>query len=100
MKHGARDYWSFVEKIQDATDYVQGLLTENSRLRRRMTDLEREKEELAQELDQLRQIRPKNPKPAASDPWPSPAVGQKTVLADSDGLLPDSSLGSRTLQVV
>ena len=56
MKNGARDYWSFVEKIQDATDYVQELLTENSRLRRRMADLERAKEELAEELEQLRRM--------------------------------------------
>ncbi len=56
MKHGVRDYWSFVEKIQDATDYVQELLTENSQLRRRMADLERAKEELAEELEQLRQM--------------------------------------------
>ena len=56
MKHGVRDYWSFIEKIQDATDYVQELLTENSRLRRRMADLERQKEELAEELDRLRQM--------------------------------------------
>ena len=61
MKHGVRDYWSFIEKIQDATDYVQELLIENSRLRRRMADLERQKEELAEELDRLRQMLDRRP---------------------------------------
>ncbi len=67
MKHGERDYWSFVEKIQDATDYVQELLTENSRLQRRMADLEREKQELAQELDELHQMSRRQPPESRQD---------------------------------
>ncbi len=54
MKHGVRDYWAFVEKIQDATDYVQELLTENQRLRARNAELERQKAALAQQLGDLR----------------------------------------------
>ncbi len=55
VKQDTRDYWSFVEKIQDATDYVQELLTENNSLRRRMANLEREKLDLAERLGTLRQ---------------------------------------------
>lgn len=56
MKHDSRDQWSFVGKIQSATDYVQELLTENGRLRRRMADLQKEKEELGRELEQLSRL--------------------------------------------
>ncbi len=65
MKQDTRDYWSFVEKIQDATDYVQQLLTENDSLRHRMASLEREKKDLAEKLGTLRQLlhreRPEDP---------------------------------------
>ncbi len=82
MKHNARDYWSFVEKIHDATDYVQELLTENRRLRRRMVDLEQEKAELARELAQLSQLLdrgrdvPSLPSRSATPPQPSLRLAQ------------------------
>ncbi len=65
MNKDSRDYWSFVEKIQDATDYVQELLTENDTLRRRMASLEQEKKDLAERLGTLRGLihreRPEDP---------------------------------------
>ncbi len=65
MNKDSRDYWSFVEKIQEATDYVQELLTENGDLRRRMTSLEQEKKDLAEKLGTLRGLihreRPEDP---------------------------------------
>ncbi len=56
MTRDPKDYWSFVEKIQDATDYVQELLRENQTLERRMANLEREKNDLAEKLGTLRQL--------------------------------------------
>ncbi len=56
MNKAPTDYWSFVEKIQDATDYVQELLAENQNLQRRMADLENEKKDLARKLGTLRQL--------------------------------------------
>ena len=65
MTRDPRDYWSFVEKIQDATDYVQEVLAENENLRRRMAGLEREKQDLAEKLGTLRRLlhreRPEDP---------------------------------------
>ncbi len=91
MKHGVRDYWAFVEKIQDATDYVQELLTENSQLRRRMVDLERAKEELAAELEQLRQMSAHGRRPDQVLRYPSDAERSASGL--------HSALSERSLRL-
>ena len=56
MSDEARDYWSFVEKLQDAMDYVQELLKENESLRRRVEELEKDKTDMAQKLATVRRL--------------------------------------------
>ncbi len=91
MRNGTRDYWSFVEKIQDASDYVQELLTENSRLRRRMADLQTAKEELAKELEQLRQMSAHGRRPDQVLRYPSDAERSASGL--------HSALSERSLRL-
>ena len=50
MEQGVTDYWAFIERIHDLTEYVQELLRKNGRLQRRIEDLEQEKEALAQRI--------------------------------------------------
>ncbi len=76
MKQDATDYWSFVEKIQEATDYVQELLSENDSLRHRMASLEREKKDLAEKLGTLRVLIHRE-RPEA--PWPDYLLGHDRV---------------------
>ena len=40
--HEVKDYWSFVEKIQDATDYVQEVLVEKARLEKTVGKLHKD----------------------------------------------------------
>ncbi len=51
-----RDYRSFVEQIQNATDYVREVLTENARLERRTAELEKENRTLRAQRTTLRQL--------------------------------------------
>ena len=43
MERRVTDYWAFIERIHDLTEYVQELLRKNGRLQRRIEDLEKEK---------------------------------------------------------
>ena len=51
-----KDYWSYLEKIQDATDYVQEVLAENARLERRLAELEEENHTLRAQRSTLRRL--------------------------------------------
>lgn len=57
--YDSRDYWSFVEKIQDATDYVQEALVENARLEKRLAELEEDNRTLRAQRATLRRLIPR-----------------------------------------
>ncbi|MCP3961848.1 MAG: hypothetical protein GY719_28735 [bacterium] len=56
MKHRARDYWSFVEKLHDITDYVQELEKENARLQRLLAETEEKNAALVSQRSTLRRL--------------------------------------------
>ena len=54
--HETRDYWSYLEKIQDATDFVQEVLVKNAKLERRLAEMEEENHTLREQRSTLRRL--------------------------------------------
>ena len=66
MENGKADYWAFIEKIHDLTEYVQELLRQNGRLKRRVEELEQEQEDRDEQIASLRQrLKHEDPAPRA-----------------------------------
>ena len=51
-----KDYWSFLERIQDAKDYVHQVMAQNAGLRRRLAELEAENRTLRAQRSTLTRL--------------------------------------------
>ncbi len=54
MQNCKADYWTFIEKIHDLTEYVQELLRQNGRLKQRLDELEKQREDRDAQISSLR----------------------------------------------
>ena len=66
MENASAGYWAFVEKIHDLTEYVQELLRQNGRLKRRVEELEQGQEDRDAQIASLRQRLEDDPAPESA----------------------------------
>ncbi len=79
MEHGKSGYWAFVEKIHDLTEYVQELLRQNGRLKRRVAELEQQQNGRDSQIDPVRRrLGDEGESP------PTPAPSDQGERADSE----------------